>query len=782
MSLLNLERSGPLIAVAILSAHAAMASEMTTTTGKITDAATGAPVAGANIASGSAAASTGQDGHFHLSATVGDSLTITHIGYHTTTAAVAENVEVALAPALLQGVETVIRAGLTSKSLQQSTASVSVIKVARTRSSGERHLQDLTAQIPNLNWAGGSSRPRYFQIRGIGERSHYAGEGPPNFSVGFVMDDVDLSGLGMAGMLFDIDQVEIYKGPQSTMFGPSAMAGLISLRSAEPVPSRERAASVTFGNEGHIAYDASVNAPLTPMVALRAGFHRGRSDGFHDNAFLNEDDTNRRRETMARVKLGYHGDNGVRFVATGFVADIDNGYDAWAPDNNEALHTYSDHPGVDAQFTQALSLRGEIPIDARTSLVTISAITQSELEHAFDGDWGNDAFWLAEPYSFDKDLEGWSYDFFDHNLRNRKTLTQELRVVREGDLGHAVVGVYGKRFTEKDDREGYVFGGDAAALESEFEISDLAFYGQVTRQLSSQWRATMNLRADRNATDYSGATDGGVPVVFDVSEWLTGGKLAISGTVADGVAYAAVSRGYRSGGVNQHPRLDPANRPFESETLINYEIGFRRASARTSSSIAVFYNRRSSQQVDLSSQQNLGDPNSFVYFTANAANGRNAGIEAEQRMRLNPHLDVRGSLGYLNTHVDPYTFATAQGDATLGDREAAHAPQYSLCTEVVYRPLRSWQARAQISAVDEFLFSDSHNEKSEPYQLVNASIGYEGEGWSLKLWSRNLFNERYAVRGFFFGLEPPDFPDRLYITHGDPREVGVTLTTDLFSR
>ena len=49
-------------------------------------------------------------------------------------------------------------------------------------------------------------------------------------------------------------------------------------------------------------------------------------------------------------------------------------------------------------------------------------------------------------------------------------------------------------------------------------------------------------------------------------------------------------------------------------------------------------------------------------------------------------------------------------------------------------------------------------------------------------WSRNLFNERYAVRGFFFGLEPPDFPDRLYITHGDPREVGVTLTTDLFSR
>ena len=75
-----------------------------------------------------------------------------------------------------------------------------------------------------MNWAGGTSRPRYFQIRGVGERSHYFGEGPPNFSVGFVLDDIDLSGLGMAGIMHDIKQVEIFKGPQSSVYGPNAVS------------------------------------------------------------------------------------------------------------------------------------------------------------------------------------------------------------------------------------------------------------------------------------------------------------------------------------------------------------------------------------------------------------------------------------------------------------------------------------------------------------------------------------------------------------------------------
>jgi len=69
----------------------------------------------------------------------------------------------------------------------------------------------------------------------------------------------------------------------------------------------------------------------------------------------------------------------------------------------------------------------------------------------------------------------------------------------------------------------------------------------------------------------------------------------------------------------------------------------------------------------------------------------------------------------------------------------------------------------------------SHDEKSSSYELVNARVGYQADTWSAKLWARNLFNEEYAVRGFYFGNEPPDFPNALYTRFGDPRQVGVTF-------
>ena len=59
--------------------------------------------------------------------------------------------------------------------------------------------------------------------------------------------------------------------------------------------------------------------------------------------------------------------------------------------------------------------------------------------------------------------------------------------------------------------------------------------------------------------------------------------------------------------------------------------------------------------------------------------------------------------------------------------------------------------------------------------MTNARIGYETERWTAQLWLRNAFDERYAVRGFFFGNEPPDFDPALYIRQADPRQLGVTF-------
>ena len=81
-----------------------------------------------------------------------------------------------------------------------------------------------------------------------------------------------------------------------------------------------------------------------------------------------------------------------------------------------------------------------------------------------------------------------------------------------------------------------------------------------------------------------------------------------------------------------------------------------------------------------------------------------------------------------------------------------------------------------ITGRDDFFFDVSHNQKSRPYELVNARLGYDYADWRLQIWARNLFDKDYAVRGFYFANEPPDFfPPQLYTRLGDKRQIGLTL-------
>ncbi|MCY3761478.1 MAG: TonB-dependent receptor, partial [Gemmatimonadetes bacterium] len=606
----NLFPAFPALAVLLLAAAYAGAAPLTMS-GTVVDAETGEPLAGANLIAKNLAVITDEDGRFELPLAAGDSAAVSHVGYEPAVIRARPGapgpLTVRLRPVVLQVAETVVTGGLTEQALGEVSSAVTVFDRGRIDAGGG-HLQELIPAVPNLNWAGGTSRPRYFQIRGMGERSHYAGEGPPSFSVGFVMDDVDLSGLGMAGMLHDLDQAEVFKGPQSTIFGPNAMAGLINLKSADPTGSMSLGGTVSAGSDGLLRISPTLNVPAGEQLALRVGGSWGRSNGFRENRHLGVDDSNRRNETLARAKLRYGNGAGARLVATFFRADLDNGYDAWVPDNNEDLATYSDNPGVDSQTTHAASLRGSLPLAASgAELVSITSWGRTELEHSYDGDWGNDEFWKQEPYGFDPEEQGWSYDFFDRNLRDRTTFTQEVRLLKEdrGGSGDLVAGAYLKSLRENDDAGGWLFGGDATDLQSRFDIADLAFYGQYSRELSPRWRLTLNARLDRNATSYEGTTNSGAEQVeFEVTQWLPGGKLALTHALAPNRnLYAAVSRGFRAGGVNQHPRLAPASRPFDPEYVLNWELGYRASGTRATTALTFFHALRSDQQVELSSQQ-----------------------------------------------------------------------------------------------------------------------------------------------------------------------------------
>ena len=111
-----------------------------------------------------------------------------------------------------------VKSGLINESFSESTNSLTVIQQNDIRDSGADHLNEIVDQISNLNWAGGTSRPRYFQIRGEGSTSRYADQGPPSTYVGLVLDGMDLSELGMITPLFDITFTYLIYGKDSRFF------------------------------------------------------------------------------------------------------------------------------------------------------------------------------------------------------------------------------------------------------------------------------------------------------------------------------------------------------------------------------------------------------------------------------------------------------------------------------------------------------------------------------------------------------------------------------------
>ena len=744
--------------------------------GLVVDAETGVALEDVQIRSGVTETTSGRSGRFTISAVRGDSLYFTRFGYEESVSIVNNEedlLQVALKADVFSVREVVVTGGLQTESLSEIPASVSVLSADKVEKDGVQHIQGLVNSVSNLHWAGGTARPRYFQMRGIGERSQYAGEGPPNFSVGFVVDGIDLSGLG-TGALFDLQQVEVFKGPQSSAFGANALAGLINVQSAEASSTAERTFRFGMGGDGLLRMEGVLNQPINDRLALRASFQSARSNGFRENVFLDAEDSNKRLEESLRLKMRYVAPSGLLLKGALFRVDADNGYDMWAPDNNEELFTYTNQPGDDHQTTTAASIRAEKLFTNSLNIISISTYSQTDLNYSYDGDWGNDSYWLGEPYLFNPDAEGYSYDFFDRTKRERTSWSQELRL----ESGVALLGVYARSISEQDDAAGYLFGGSSTDLQASFDMRNVAFYGQLENQLAENIKLISNVRLERSGIEYDGKTNGGSEAVrYDVAHLLSGGKVSLSWQNNKGSsAYAAVARGYRAGGINQHPYLSSDNRPYDPEHMLNFEFGLRRATQLYHLSLVSFYAFRDDQQVSLSSQQNPGDPNSFFFFTANASSGYNRGVELEGRYSVLPGLDVFASLGFLDTHVDEYSFNSAQGQLQrLGGRATAHAPQWNTQVGGSYANNEGFFARVSWSFKDRFYFSDSHNQRAESHQIVNGSVGFEKGIWELTLWGHNLLDELYAVRGFYFGLTPPDYADTLYVSYGDPRQVGLSL-------
>jgi outer membrane receptor protein involved in Fe transport len=674
-----------------------------------------------------------------------------------------------------------IKGEILPTSQNDAANSVDIIDPELIKKTGAVHIQDVLQSVGNINYASGSSRARFFQVRGIGERSQFVD--PVNPSVGVAIDGIDYTDMAHAATLFDIEQVEIFKGPQGTNIGANALAGFINLTSTAPGTKNDSKLSASLGNYGYTQLAFANGGKVSSKLDYRVSINKTDGNGYIDNTYLNKDDTNGFDELSIRAKFDARISKYWQSQWIFHQFDINNGYDAFSLDLDRT--TLSDEPGFDNNETQAIGIDNQYTKFEDFDVRVFASNTQSDLAYGYDEDWAYGSY--NEDWTFSGIHED-GYASTDHYFRDR--MANQLDVSLSGKNKNWVVGLYTQQKSTDLTRQYTWLSGD---FTSEYDVTNIALYGEGRYTLTSDIEVSAGLRVENYDGDYldSNAVD------TNTQETMWGGHISASKTYSDtSMAYFRVSRGFKAGGINGealaklqddslarfHGELIQ-NQSFEAESLLNYELGGKYLSkdSNLSAQFTLFYSSRDNMQIKQWLTDNQDVP-VFVGYLSNAPTGANYGAETQVSYNVNASFDVFASFAALKTEVQNFDRIEVNAESgneeqvKIDGRAQAHAPEYQYQVGANWAFSNNWLLNLTVQGKDAYFYSYSHDEMSEAVTLVNASIVYSDTWGDITFWGRNLSDEEYGVRGFYFGNDPRDgYTAKNYEQFGEPRVFGVTF-------
>tara|TARA_B000000477_G_scaffold56110_1_gene47234 strand:- start:904 stop:3054 length:2151 start_codon:yes stop_codon:yes gene_type:complete len=697
--------------------------------------------------------------------------------------------------------EIIVTASFNDVDSYSLSSSVSVITENDIFRRNANHLEDLLFLAPNINYSTGASRGKFYQVRGIGERSEFTE--PVNYSVGVIIDGIDFTGIALGASTFDINQVEILRGPQGTLYGANALAGLINIVSNNPTEDFYSEVSGSISEFGGKDIGIVISDSNNKNFGYRLGIKNSKSDGFIKNIYLNQSDTNNIDETITRAKFTKNFDT-TELTLNIFYADIDNGYDAFSLDNTRV--TYSDEPGYDRQKTNAASVKFEKTLKNDDVIELLGSFADSELGYAYDEDWSNTGICDGTPcdtklFGFD-----WWYSSFDSFNRDNQNNTIDLRYISNSKNTNWVIGFYNRDQDINLIRKYTYLEND---FKSSFDTRNSAIYGQLTNNFTNNIKLKAGLRFEERKANYidnNGPTPEGFFCIaiypkpesclfdnnYSRSENFWGGKVSLQGELNENLMiYALLSRGYKPGGVNIEGTINKQNLNYDSETMWNYELGLKANNQDKTVFLqtSIFYQDRDDVQTKQSLVTSIesgiegGDcPCSFSDYIGNAASGSNYGIELELLLIPNNKLEIFSSLGILETEFKNFiSYSHINADPSngigydLSGREQSHAPKYHFNLSLNYNLSEYLFLNLNFEAKDEFYFSDRHNSKSDHYNLFNFVIGYKKDSYEINFYGKNITDKDFQTRGFgSFGNDPRKFYiTEQYSQYATPRIFGI---------
>ena len=683
--------------------------------------------------------------------------------------------------------EVVVTADFRASELMTNASSVSILGELQMQERGAQHLEDVLSAAPNVSWSTGASRSRFVQIRGIGDLEQYA---EPKYypSVGVMVDDLELGSAANAGMLFDVAQVEILRGPQGTRFGASAHAGIVKINSNAPTKEFEAMLRGGVGNYGAYNYGAVLSGPLGESIAGRIALQQNRGDGYVENEYKGSNDSNKFDEVTGRGRLVWQPNDSASYELALFSFDAENGYDAYSLNNDR--YTWSDQPGKDSQDTLALSVKGQWELGASNTLQAVATDLNADLGYSYDADWISPEVCEMNACSFGHDTAQERFD------RDRDQTTFDLRLLggsesmARGDWRYAF-GLYGNQSSETLD---YAYPSAWYGLYqsvSDYETDRYAAYGELEYAFSDALTLTAGLRLERFEDEYRDSNG----VAHAGEDDLYNTELSLQYSFSDNVfGYATLALASKPGGVNvaassQYAFMSPdfqgfmtGKLRFEDETLLNRELGLklRALDNRFELRGALFYATRKNAQLENWMWDDAAGL--WIGYLDSNSDSYSYGLELETSFDATDAIEVFANLGWLETQVDDITtFDLDRWEFVVKeDRDQSKSPSYQYNAGIRAVLPAGVSGVLEVEGRDESYFGYYHDGKLQSYELLNASLSWANDSLRLNVWGRNLTNEDYSTHGLYFGADPRDdfgaWSNQTYYQLGAPRTYGLDIS------
>jgi len=688
--------------------------------------------------------------------------------------------------------EVIVTARKITENLQDVPVAVNTLNAEAVRERDVRVLQDVLDLTPGAMHYEYSKTEQTYTIRGVGSPA----EGAAGDSSVLMMEDGEVISRDFmrSAKMFDVDRIEVLRGPQGTTYGRNAVGGVIHVINKRPHQELERSATLIAGNYDYYLFDGVLNSGLTDTTAARLSVHYDRRDGYTTN-LADGKDIDHQENISVRAQMLFTPSDSLEILAKATYVKDDDGppprktYDPTIPyespffpgvyyleestDPWTVNNSTDPLPGLDRKvWSLGLDVRWDVGGMVLTSLTRYRDGESAEAVDTFG--------------SPDRIV-------FSYPINKADVFSQELRLdsINPESNYRWVAGLYflSEDSYRNENRELLTDVGGApypaATLWYDYEWADnesFGVFGEVEYDLSEKTSVALGLRYSRDKKD------------FDIEHWLDGpldfliidpgenpviarglsktwnattGKLALTHDLTDAsMIYGSVSTGYKAGGYGtQPPSFETAVTPYNEENVINYEIGAKAEwlNRRLRTNIALFRMDHDDIQT-----QDFAPSGAVVY--GNAGKAKTSGIELEIQAAVTENFSIIGS------------FADYSGDyktADLADQHFANMPEWTATVSGILDVPLSSGALLRFRADYRGRSKIWHDKENDPnfgiqpaVDIVNSRISYlSADGhWELALWGRNLGDKAEVTNINAQGIQ-----SQRTVGYGPPRTYGLSL-------